>query len=222
MKKSRNRNLFGVALLLLGGLYLGDRLFLQKRNIASFDGNVATSGSDDYYDLSERSGKEFQKFFKYALVQGLLVHRDSISVGLAMGLFQVKNEGGSKVYACEKYPNVELTLQAEGIAVSGNIPTMIVRGPCVPSDDGRRILAFKIPLKDLAKNLRENPIFKVSTGERDENFMISAQHLYTEWPTQWNVVGIKLYNDQETLHLDGYELISLLDQALTLDFSESP
>lgn len=209
-----------MALVLIGGLFLTDRLLLPKRGIATFDGAVSTSTGISYFDLSEFEGKEFNKAFKTALVQGLQVHRAHGSLGLSWGLFLIKNDSGSKVYVCEKYPNMEIVLKAEGVANSGNIPTLVLRGPCLSSDDGQKIRPWTIPLQGLYKNLRENPIWRVPLEGRDESFVISAQYHYNEWPEAWNVVQLKLYNETESLEIDGYELISLLDQPLTLDFSE--
>jgi hypothetical protein len=223
VKTSKSRSLLGLALLLIGGLYLGDHFFLQpqKRGLASLNGVVADVNGVDHFDLSELSGRDFQKAFKIALVQGLQVQKNSQGLGLALGLFFVQGGNGSKVYACDKYPNIEITLKAEGVANSGNIPTMSIRGPCLASDDGLKIQALAIPLRDLYKNLRDNSMWRVPLGNRGDSFMISAQHLYNEWPIYWNLVEIKLYNDQESLEIDGYEIISLLDQPLTLDFSEA-
>jgi hypothetical protein len=220
VKTSKSRSLVGLVLLLIGGLYLGDRLFLQKRGIASLSGGIMSSNDVNYFDLSELSGKDFQRAFKVALAQGLQVQKSLQGVGLSLGLFLVQSGNGSKVYACEKYPNIEVTLKAEGVAHSGNIPTLIVRGPCLVSEDGHKIQAFALPLKDLYKNLRENPMWRVPLGNRGDSLLLSAQYLYNEWPTNWNVVQVKLYSDQESLEIDGYEMISLLDQPLTLDFSE--
>jgi len=222
MKKPIRRSLLAVAVVLVGGLFLTDRLFLEKRGIASISGAVSRSIGRDYYDLSELSEKEFLKAFKMATIRGLRVHKAAGAVGISLGLFQVKNESGAKVYACEKYPNLEITLQADGVANSGNIPTLTVRGPCIASDEGTHILPLTIPLKGLHQKLRENPNYQVSLGDRGESFVISAQDLYSDyWPPEWNVVGVKLSNEQESLQIDGYEIISLLDQPLTLDFSEA-
>jgi hypothetical protein len=221
MKKPKHRSLLAVAVVLIGGLYLTDRVFLEKRGIASISGAVSSTMGRDYYDLSELSEPEFLKAFKTAMIRGLQVNKSSRGVGISLGIFQVKNDSGAKVYACEKYPNLEIILQADGVANSGNIPTLSVRGPCMVSDDGRRILPLEIPLKGLPQKLRENPNYQVALGDRGESFVISAQDLYSDyWPTDWNVVGIKLSNDQEVLEIDGYEIISLLDQPLTLDFTK--
>lgn len=220
MKTSKSRFLLGLALLLVGGLYLGDRLFLQKRHIASFDGSITTSNGNSYYDLSELTGSAFLKSAKIAMAQGLQVQRGAATAGLTVGNFLVKNSAGSKVYACEVFPELEITLQADGVAYSGNIPTIIVRGPCVSSDDGQLISVLPIPLKGLYQNVRNNPLWKAPLGDRGDSFLVSAQFLYNEWPASWNVIGVKLSNDQESIAMDGYEIISLLDQPLTLDLSE--
>lgn len=220
MKTSKSRFLIGLALLLVGGLYLGDRLFLQKRRIASFDGTITTTNGTNYYDLSELTGTALQKSAKIALSQGFQVSRNDKTAGLALGNFLIKNSQGSKVYACEVFPNLEITLKAEGVAYSGNIPTLIIRGPCMSSDDGQTIMPLPIPLKGLYQNVRQNPLWRVPLGDRGDSFLISAQFLYNEWPADWNVVGVKLSNDQESIEMDGYEIISLLDQPLTLDLSE--
>jgi len=222
MKKPKSRSLLAVAVVLVGGLYLTDRLFLEKRGIASISGAVSGTIGRDYYDLSELSEHEFSRAFKSVTIHGLKVERDSGRVGIALGLFQVKSDAGAKVYACEKYPNLEIILQADGVANSGNIPTLTVRGPCIASDDGTHILPLEIPLKGLHQKLRENPNYQIPMGDRGESFVISAQDLYSDyWPSDWNVVGIKLSNEKEVLEIDGYEIISLLDQPLTLDFSDN-
>jgi hypothetical protein len=220
VKTSKSRFFIGLALLLVGGLYLGDRLLHQKRQIASFDGTINTSNGTSYYDLSELEGKSFQKSAKIALSQGMQVQRGAATAGLSIGNFLVKNSQGAKVYACEVYPDLEITLQAEGVAYSGNIPTIIVRGPCLSSDNGQTIVALPIPLKGLYQNVRQNPLWRVPLGDRGDSFLVSAQFLYNEWPTVWNVVGVKLSNGEGSITMDGYEIISLLDQPLTLDLSE--
>lgn len=220
MKKSKSRYLVGIALCLAGALYFGDRWLLQKRNVASLEGEVRVPQSMEVYDLSELSGEAFNKAFKLALAQGFEIQKDAQSLGLLLGGFLVKNPQGAKVYVCEVYPFLEITLQAEGVAYSGNIPSMIVRGPCLTSDDGKKINALPLPLRNLPQNLRSQPLWRVPLGDRGDDFVVSTQYLYDEWPTNWNVVRVKLSNEQTSLELDGYEIISLLDQTLTLDFSQ--
>jgi hypothetical protein len=220
VKSSIGRKLIGIALLLLGGLYFGDKFFLQKRGVASFEGQVSTSMGTNYYDLTELTGPDFQRAFKKALLQGLQVHHENGLVGMSWGNFLVKNNSGGKVSVCDKYPNIEVTLKAEGVAYSGNVPELTIRGPCLVSDDGQKILPHLIPLQGLYENVRNNPVYKIAIGTRGDSFVVSAQFLYTEWPQYWNVVGVKLYNDAEALSMEGYEIISVLDQPLTLDFAE--
>jgi hypothetical protein len=220
-KIKRPKRLLAMAVILLAGLYVTDHLFLQRRGIASFEGAANVSESASLFDLTDLPEKEFLRSFKGALVRGLQTHRENGALGLAWGQFLVRNAGGAKVYACEKYPTFEMTLKAEGVAYSGNTPTLTLRGPCLSSDDGQKILPLMVPLKGLFKNLRTEAVNRIPIGDRGDAFMLSAQYLYTEWPQYWNVTEVKMYSDVESLSLDGFEIISLLDQPLTLDFAEA-
>ncbi|MBK9323682.1 MAG: hypothetical protein IPM97_12185 [Bdellovibrionaceae bacterium] len=221
MKKFKHFKLIVLALVLSGGLYYSDLLFLQKRQVASLEGTIRSAVSGDRnFDLTELSSKDFMRGFKVAMVSGLQVVRDGHEVGLTWGQFLVRNQSGAKVYVCEKYPHLEMTLKAEGVAYSGNIPTIVLRGPCLSSDDGQRTRPLMIPLRGLHRLLRENPKNIIKMGDRGDTYSIEAQSLYDEWPQYWTVVGASFSNDIETLGLDGFELISLLDQVLTLDFAE--
>lgn len=229
MKPMKSKNLFVVIVVLVVGLFIGDHLFLHNRNIASVTGAVTTISGKTYFDLTEVPESEFNVGFKTALVSGLSVEKTATTMGLSWGQFMVKNESGGKVYACDKYPFLEMELKAEGVAHSGEIPSLIIRGPCMTSDDGKKILALPLPLAHLLERLSAQPEVKVNLGSsregfqgegsKGEGFTISAKNLFRPGPRYWNVTGLKLYNDHESLVLDGYEMISLLDQALTLDFA---
>ena len=222
MKTAKRQKILALCLILFGALYAADHLFLQKRGVASFEGQVHSAERSRNYDLSEYEGKELLKAAKVSMVEGLQLKKTNDSVGLSWGQFLIKNESGGKVYACEKFPNFEMTLEADGIANSGNIPRIILRGNCLSSDDGRTISAFMIPLRGLHEKLRANPVYRVEAGAGSgESFFLSAQYLFGEWPRYWNVIGLKLSNETENISLDGYEIISLLDQPLTLDFAEA-
>lgn len=222
MKAATRNKFIALALILLVGLYATDRLLMPKRDIASFEGLERISDQSRVFDIADLPEKEFYKAFKLALVQGLQLQKENQGIGLFWGQFLVRNSSGSKVYACERYPQFEITLQAEGVAYSGEVPTLDIQGPCLSSDDGQKILPFLIPLKQLHKSLREQAHYKVPMqNERGDYFTISAKNLYNEWPQYWNVVGVKLANETENLSMDGYEIISLLDQVLTLDFADN-
>jgi len=221
VRNFKQHKLFVLALILCGGLYFSDLLFLQKRQVASVEGTVSSTLSGKrVFDLTDMSTKDFMKAFKQAMVYGLQVVREGSEVGLTWGQFLVRNESGAKVYACEKYPHLEVVLKAEGVAYSGNIPTIILRGPCLSSDDGERTRPLMVPLKGLHRLLRENSKYNIKMGDRGDAYTIEAQFLYNEWPQYWTVVGVSLSNETEALSMDGFELISLLDQVLTLDFAE--
>lgn len=219
MKSMKSKTLLIIVLVLVAGLYVSDRIFLQQRGIASFTGAVRGSVTKTYFDLTELPESEFNVAYKTALVAGLEVQKSAEAVGLAWGHFLTSNDSGGKVYACEKYPRFEMELRAEGIANSGEIPVLWVRGPCLGSDDGKKILPLTIPLANLMARLRSNPELKIPIGTSGEFYTITAENLYGPGARYWNVVNVRLSNQTESLSVDGYEIISLLDQALTLDFA---
>jgi hypothetical protein len=204
--------------ILIVGLYIGDQVFLQKRGIATVTGAVTETLHKSYYDLTEIPDSEFNRAYKTALVSGVEVEKTSHTLGISWGQFMIKNESGGKVYACDKYPSMEVELKAEGVAYSGELPVLRVRGPCRTSDDGKKILSMPIPLSDLAK-LQVDAELKVPLDPRGEDFTVSVKNFYKPMARFWNVTNVKIYNENESLSVDGYEIISLLDQALTLDFA---
>lgn len=195
-------------------------MFLQqRRGIASVTGPVRTKSVKSYFDLTEVSEEEFNVGFKTALISGLVVEKTAKTLGLALGQFLLRNESGGKVNACTRYPFVEIEFRAEGVANSGETPGIFLRGPCVVSDDGKKIVALPIPLENLTKNLLAQKELRIPLGNKGEGYTVTAKDLYPPGARYWNVVNVKLYNETESLSVDGYEIISLLDQALTLDFA---
>jgi hypothetical protein len=219
MKSVKSRTLFIVVLILIAGLYVSDHLFLQRRDVASFSGRVVATESKKYFDLTDVPEGDFNLAFKSALVTGVEVEKTAETLGLAWGHFLTRNESGGKVYACERYPQIEIELRAEGIANSGEVPALFIKGPCMSSDNGKKILALPIPVKDLGLKLHQGAPLTVPLGSSGGSFSIRAENLYDAFPRYWNVVNVKLSNQTENLSVDGYEIISLLDQPLTLDFA---
>lgn len=104
------------------------RMSSQLRRPAASDGKQVSSTQAERFDLSELDKGEFQKAFKYQLMAGLQVIETPHGYGLRLGHFLTTREG-AKIFACEKYPELELIFSAEGIAISGEIPKMVVHGP---------------------------------------------------------------------------------------------
>ena len=175
------------------------------------------------FDLSEIDANEFHKAFKYQLMSEALIITTPAEQGIRLGHFLMRGTDGQQVFGCQQYPYVELVFAAEGIAISGEIPKMTVRGPCLESDDQKTIEAFMIPLKKIFADSVEKSEFRFPIYNTREHITIHFKDVVETWPTQWNLVTIKLYNQdpKDVLTMDGYEIISIMGEPMTLDSEAS-
>lgn len=206
-------------LVLLGlGLWLDNSLLVSPtRRIASAL-NAGTNDGTEQSDLSQLEGSEFLKAFKYALISVGYGLDDGQQFGFRFGNFLLHNDRGAKVFACEEYNTVDLVFQAEGIAVSGEIPTLTVRGACQTANEPRFIEALMVPYREiLASSVSQKDFIG---GDSAHPVAVQFQNVVEQWPTSWNLVGVRLSNPekQTALSLDGYEIISILGQPLTMEW----
>ncbi len=216
------KKLFLASLALIIGLaLLIDNSFFKSigRGLASVDGG-APADSEDSIDLSPLSETDFNRAFKYKLVTPLAIVTAENSMGVQLGNFYIHGTDEQKIFVCSKYNVLELTFEAEGIAVSGNIPRMTVRGPCQTSEDFKSIQALSIPVQSILASPVQQTEFQVASEESQDKTSIVFHYPADSWPKQWNLVGIKLYSDYSTevLAVTGYEIISILGQPFTLQW----
>lgn len=196
----------------------------NARMIASHEEtNTRAPASADRFDLSLLDQAEFKKAFKYQMLGESLVIATPDAQGVRLGHFIMPDRDGKAVFACEKFGFIELIYSAEGIAISGEIPKMIVRGPCYESDDQKTIDALMIPFKEVLKAPLSQSQFRFPIAGRRENVSVFFTNVVEKWPTLWNLTGIKLYSEKssETLGITGYEIISVMGEPMTLNFQVS-
>ncbi|WP_041576816.1 hypothetical protein [Bdellovibrio bacteriovorus] len=189
-----------------------------KRKVAS-DGGLSSVGTiSDSFDLSEASPEEFKKAFKYQILKNVEVDQFSDGPGIKLGLFLMKSPAGSRVFVCDRYPTVDLLFSAEGVAISGEIPKMVVRIPCVVSDDQNHIAAFPIPFARIFASPVSDFEFDITAPGIREGGKIFFRNVVDEWPREWAWTGVKFYGKDasDTLEITGYEVISVLGEPLVL------
>lgn len=209
-------------LLLVVGVPVSFYLFKPQRpqrSTASETEAVPYDSTSTESDLSEVSPEDFQKAFKYQILKAVIKDETPNFTSLRLGLFYLKNEQGKKVSVCEEYPTMDVVFAAEGIAVSGEIPKMIVRGPCYPTPNGKHIGGLPIPWAMILKSPVSQRDFTTSLPGRTDNVRIFILNVVESWPTEWNWIGVKFYGQdpQKTLELNGYEVISVLGQPLMIE-----
>ncbi|MDG0817274.1 hypothetical protein [Bdellovibrio svalbardensis] len=111
---------------------------IQNRGIASVNEYSSTTTSDVAgMDLSHLSLAELKKTFKYQLLRDVHATKFKDSINLTLGVFFVKDDRGNKVFACDRYPQIQLTLDS-------NNSTKILESPCSISADQNHIEATAI------------------------------------------------------------------------------
>lgn len=188
----------------------------EKRWVAN---DISSSESlHPEYDLTDSSPEEFKKAFKYQMLKNAAVDLTSAGPGITLGVFLLKDDDGKTVNVCEKYPLIDYVFKAEGVAFSGAIPTLIVRGPCLLASDQRTLEALPIPFGKILRSPLTQTEFTAEIPGRPETSKIFVKNVVEFWPTDWNWVGVTLYGDSQepSLNINGYEIISVLGQPVLL------
>lgn len=198
------------------GLFIVDKKLGEKRWVANDTSSSESIHSE--YDLSDSSPEEFKKAFKYQMLKNASVDQTSVGPGITLGLFLTKDEEGKVVNVCEKYPTIDFIFKAEGIAFSGAVPTLIVRGPCLVASDQRTLESLPIPFSKILRSPLTQIEFTAEIPGRNETSKIFVKNVVEFWPTDWNWVGVTLYGNIEepSLSIDGYEIISVLGQPVLI------
>lgn len=199
------------------GIYFADK-HIPRRNIASDGSDPQNQSLGKDHDLSEASPEEFKKAFKYQVLKDASLQRSDTGPGVRLGLFILKNPDGNRVFVCDEYPTMDVIFAADGMAHSGEIPQMIVRGPCLTDSDQRHIEALPIPFAAILKSPPGTFEFKTNLPDSHEQVSVYFRNVTESWPNEWTWVGVKFYgkNPQDTLQINGYEVISVLGEPLTL------
>lgn len=216
-KMSRFISLILVLATLPFAVTLLDKKISQSRGIAT---DQVGYQEDLNYDLSEASPEEFKKAYKYQLLKNVQIEKNLEGTVITVGGFQMKDTAGNRVSVCELYPTIDFILSAEGIAFSGEIPQMIVRGTCVSSTDHKHISSFPIPFKEIFEIPLAQNMVPIEPGPAHNGGKVFFKNVVEFWPTQWVLTGIKLYpkdSEQSTLEVNGYEIISVLGAPLFIN-----
>lgn len=109
-------------------------------------------------------------------------------VGLELGAFLTKNDQGVFVTTCEVFSKVELTFHADGMAVSGDAPRMIVEGPCEPGEDQQTLAVLPIN-KRAIQNI---PTKELELIYEERGVSIRFENVSDDWPGTWILQNVKL------------------------------
>ncbi|MEQ1665257.1 MAG: hypothetical protein ABL927_07780 [Bdellovibrionales bacterium] len=146
---------------------------------------------------------------------------------------------------CDLYSQMKIEFLAEGMAVNGERPQMVLTGPCINGDDGF-IKPFLINISQVTKDEpidREYEIdFNVKTIEPDRGlssvknnslndlgqakFKIQILNLSDSWPKKWVLNGVTLseppknLTTRQTIQIKSDELNQIIGKNLSLNWEK--
>lgn len=94
---------------------------------------------------------------------------------------------------CVVYDRVELRFEAEGVAVNGQRPALVVDGPCVASNEEREFQMLHIPVESM-RPLRPTAGSELSFSTHP-GYFYRAENFDGEWPDHWVLTDIRGYKN---------------------------
>lgn len=169
------------------------------------------------YDFSNLSGSDLTVAMKKRLLAGSAVIRQKESLGVELGHFALAKLTGEKTLACQEFQKVTLHFEAEGIATSGERPSMEVEGACEFSADMTKINPILIPLD---KIMAEKPSDGEIQYREGHAVTLRFRGMTEEWPTRWLLTGVRLSNagEQKELLIDAEEVSQILGRPMMVNF----
>lgn len=136
-------------------------------------------------------------------------------IGVTIGHFTTLDADGKSMMACDLYDRVYMTFSAEGVATSGERPSIVVEGPCEVGKDATRIDPLWVPVDAIKSKPPVNGSFQVTDPKP---ITIKFEHMIDSWPTMWSLTEVKLYNHetQKTLIIDSVTIYKMSSIRLSM------
>lgn len=164
---------------------------------------------DNSYDLSMVDPNDFKKAMQFRVLNLLRVNENSEESSFEFGHFLMADENGQKVKLCEKYPFIQMQFYAEGMAISGTPPQILVTSSCIPTADDSHIEAIKINIVNSADNTQIQIL-----PEQDPPITREIDHWYLNKMTFYN-------SEKKSLVIDGYQILETLGHPILLNLKSS-
>lgn len=171
------------------------------------------------YDFSNLEGADLDLAMKKRLVGDVRVVPGDREVGLELGQSVVRSEDGGKQFVCQKYSQVVMFFEGEGMAIGGESPKMEVEGQCEVSNDINRISAIWIPVQ----RIRGEPVADGEFDYRDgKPVKIRFANVSDEWPSSWRLKAVRLYDPSganSEIYVDPKDMSSIVGgKVVVVDF----
>lgn len=141
------------------------------------------------YDFSHLEGSALNFAAKQRLLDGAKVIHDKQDIGVELGHFVIRGPEGQKVFACQRYSQVILSFEGDGVAVAGELPQMEVEGDCEISADINSIAAVWIPVSRIIGEPVADGEFDFREGHPAK---LKFANVSDQWPKTWMLKSLRL------------------------------
>lgn len=213
MKKMKfGKKTFWIAFvtMMIVGLVVFKKIHRQGRMVSSDESEeVIPLGVE--FDLTHYDGISLSKRIKYRLFENIRWTSDNNDHRLILGNAQFKTSREKTITLCEAYSMIELVFKAEGIAIAGDAPKIILRVPCQSQPGSEFLDPIRIPWKKIKALSPKDRNYK------DYEVTLFFRSLDDFWPLEWNLHEMRLYppDGSASFLATGYDVIAIYGQPLT-------
>lgn len=165
------------------------------------------------YDFTNLKGSALDVALKNKMLGELEVVKTADNFGLGFGHFAFSTSDGQTFLGCDYYEKIVIVFESEGSAVGGHKSSMEISGPCRHSENLTKIQPALIPIK---KIMAELPQDGEMSFQGDVPVNIKFQNLTDTWPTQWNLITIRMESPQYVFIIDRNEISKIMGQPLLI------
>ncbi|MBN8540549.1 MAG: hypothetical protein J0L82_09200 [Deltaproteobacteria bacterium] len=176
-------------------------VYVSDLKLKGLSGRVPAAIRKDL-DFSRLNGAELMSASQKRLLTAARVITTSRNVGIEFGQFIIRSEEGQRQLACDFYDRVRVRLEADGMAVSGEKPSIEVNAPCATSNDLALTEPIWIPTDEI---LAGRAIDGEATFASVERTSFKFVNMTNQWPRRWAVTEVTLFREADpgqVVHVD--------------------
>jgi hypothetical protein len=181
--------MFLLACYLFSGRWAGDSFSPGTRNPASIQ---------KVFDYSYLGGDSLLQAAKERLGNSVQISlsSDKTEAIIELGNFVLMDDKNQKDFACGFYDKVALSFEAQGVAVDGQKPQLVVEAKCEVAENINALVPIHVPLSKIKTEKPSDTEFKFYQSKTP--LTVRLQNAPGTWPKHWVLNGIKLTHSQFT------------------------
>lgn len=148
----------------------------------------------EMFDYSSLSGEPLHEAIAKQIIKDSTLNQKEHSFQFNFSNFIVDKQNNEPSYVCDYYDHYTLTFEAEGMAVNGERPRMLITSPCKLSGDLKTVSPVVIP----SLKIREKKAGDIDwTYDKQPDVIFSFRNIDGFWPNHWVLSNINLSSKQD-------------------------